>query len=371
MRKYLILTLATIVASLSQLGAQTLYNLQLPYQDSVEVSESNYQYREGVRPKHLKLGSGEELLILTDKEGKRRIKRGGVEYHAPSKHYLYYSENNKAGAVDILEGEDLCPNTLEIEGSIISSWRSNDEIGQLLYSYTAHLWVVGLLAVMLLLMFIDKKMVNNPVIRTIVLFATPILLLAVIAIETTYLLFMGGGVAWWVDPDHAGYFQSIIIGILTAYALSAQFGVFFFYKGIIAEGRDIAIKPLFVALQLPIPAMIVTAIAGVTFFKEYYNANDDMINIATLAITFGGAILYGMVKNISSIGFVRGFLFSIFSFVFAVGASIMLVMLAIVAFKVLIVIIVPIVVAIGMIIFFGTLAKSGALDSPRVVIIRK
>ncbi len=320
MKKIVSLILIAILATLS-IKAQTIYEVYDPLADTVTVKQTS----DSENQNELRIARNQEVIaIAVGKDSTKNviIQENGIKYSINAK-YLYYSEKNPHGTTDYTKGMILCPNSNSTQNSnAFNSWRARDSVGQFLYSHTLQ-WIVLITVIVLQLLMVSYKRVQNKKnsLKNIYLLLMPLLLLITVGIEAAYLLYMGTEVAWWIDMDIIGFWNSLILCICTGAVFAAQTSAFFAYKKIIAGGKKLAVKPIFwgVALFIPVGVLVTIASAVCVAYEVYPAEYEQIVTIIAAGITFCAFVIFGMVKNMAQVGALRGLLFSLFTFIAAIG----------------------------------------------------
>lgn len=357
-----IASLVLIFLSVSQnlVFGQTIYEVNNPKREITEARPVDYRFAEDSR-RPIMLNNGDEIRVVEvdKKSGKTAIFiKDGVKYEFFGGN-LAFSQKNPEGTKEFFKNVNLCPNK-NVRLKAFNSWHPQSKLGQFLYSPTIPVAILILVVVIWLLCTLVYPRISSRLIKGIFLLVIPVLFMCIVALEIVYFLYMGGEFIWWLDPDDVGLFSSILWSILAIITMIFQVSVFWVYKNYVAEGRKISVLPIFISFLVAFPAILIVALIveflaqGGIIPPEY---KDTIMSLSVLA-PFVISIAYSSIRNMATIGFFRGLLFSLFTVVFSIGCAVVATALVYIALKLLIMILIPL--ACGAIILWVLTSKTGA-----------
>lgn len=220
------------------------------------------------------------------------------------------------------------------------------------YNTMTPFWLIVLLAVLAMVVgfMMSKKGANT---LTTILF--PLLMLGIVALELGGVFALGKDLLWWLDPKVYGWFRCIAGILLFAFTISVQMQSMKLYQNGLTHGEG------GLSVTAPIAGAIVGVVlivAGLAITGYTYNQSESYkwlyIGVASGVVSLLTGIIVCMVKNMKTLGFLKGFAFSIFAIIYGAGLAAAVVMLIIGFIKVFLE---TILTVVGVIAVFSFMSK--------------
>lgn len=197
-----------------------------------------------------------------------------------------------------------------------------------------------------------------------------VLMVTVLALGGTILELLiytsvGGNVLWWCTADELGFFARLLRVIPLFLFLAMQLGHVFLYKWFVQQhyGKELSVKSSLISMVALVPICIVMFI--VMSIMKVSDTTRDISFYALLALAIVAGTGWAMTKNVKSIGFKDGAIFTGVCFILIIG-GVLSILLAIMAIIHLFLTIATVVVVAGgvLYLFSSGISKEFVKSSP-------
>ena len=317
-----------------------MYEIDNLYGDSIDLkkAEKNEKGEYYGGEKALTLANGtlvnvketvETFGVLVEYEG---------NYYVTYPGYLKFSKKNPSGVENTWQD--------------VSERRQHSTLGHFWYTLIPYFIILAILlavGVMLLLLQMVKKFAS---------------------LESTLLLWipigyftLGDDFIWWCSVDRQGFWPAFITMLPFMLALVIQLGSGVLYKRYQEKKYDVKLswRSIFIGIAgVPI-AIVILVILAICGMKNpvVQDVVSAILILASLAIGF----LYALAKNRKVLGNRNGLFFTLFSFVYAAGAVIALIFLAVIIVKLILIVLMWLLAIAGCIFAIAFLSSSDSGSS--------
>lgn len=297
---------------------------------------------------------------------------------------LEYSESDSEGHNDIFANDDFSPNSISV-GKKKDAWQQrfnqlnvHSAEGKFWYGYTMPSLIIVLMFVAFVLAVFPPK---STMLRRMVVFAAPILMLGALCIECIYMFRMGGQCVWWCNKDVVGLWGAVGRSIPFVLAMVLQIGFIGVYLKLFKRVAyvDVPAKWSFISILIAIiPGFFVAAytacwITGISPDADFINDltpeqwNDFIVKFLMLYFVVLALvpIIVCCVKTQSLYGIILGLFFVIYGLA-TVAALILLILALIQLLWAIVIEIFGGLIVLGVILFGGSQGGSGGTGSDGV-----
>lgn len=328
-----------------------MYEIDNLYGDSIDLKKAEKnekgEYYGGERT--LTLANGtlvnvkeavETFGVLVEYEG---------NYYVTYPGYLKFSKKNPSGVENTWQD--------------VSERRQHSALGHFWYTLIPYYIILAILlavGVMLLLLQMVKKFAS---LESTLLLWIPIGLFAASLLELIGYFTLGDDFIWWCSVDKQGFWPAFISMLPFMLALVIQLGSGVLYKRYQEKKYDVKLswRSIFIGIAgVPI-AIVILVILAICGMKNpvVQDVVSAILILASLAIGF----LYALAKNRKVLGNRNGLFFTLFSFVYAAGAVIALIFLAVIIVKLILIVLMWLLAIAGCIFAIAFLSSSDSGSS--------
>ena len=230
------------------------------------------------------------------------------------------------------------PSGVENTWQDVSERRQHSALGHFWYTLIPYYIILAILlavGVMLLLLQMVEKFAS---LESTLLLWIPIGLFAASLLELIGYFTLGDDFIWWCSVDRQGFWPAFITMLPFMLALVIQLGSGVLYKRYQEKKYDVKLswRSIFIGIAgVPI-AIVILVILAICGMKNpvVQDVVSTILILASLAIGF----LYALAKNRKVLGNRNGLFFTLFSFVYAAGAVIALIFLAVIIVKLILIV---------------------------------
>ena len=328
-----------------------MYEIDNLYGDSIDLKKAEKnekgEYYGGERT--LTLANGtlvnvkeavETFGVLVEYEG---------NYYVTYPGYLKFSKKNPSGVENTWQD--------------VSERRQHSALGHFWYTLIPYYIILAILlavGVMLLLLQMVKKFAS---LESTLLLWIPIGLFVASLLELIGYFTLGDDFIWWCSVDKQGFWPAFISMLPFMLALVIQLGSGVLYKRYQEKKYDVKLswRSIFIGIAgVPI-AIVILVILAICGMKNpvVQDVVSAILILASLAIGF----LYALAKNRKVLGNRNGLFFTLFSFVYAAGAVIALIFLAVIIVKLILIVLMWLLAIAGCIFAIAFLSSSDSGSS--------
>ena len=328
-----------------------MYEIDNLYGDSIDLkkAEKNEKGEYYGGEKALTLANGtlvnvketvETFGVLVEYEG---------NYYVTYPGYLKFSKKNPSGVENTWQD--------------VSERRQHSALGHFWYTLIPYYIILAILlavGIMLLLLQMVKKFAS---LESTLLLWIPIGLFAASLLELIGYFTLGDDFIWWCSVDRQGFWPAFITMLPFMLALVIQLGSGVLYKRYQEKKYDVKLswRSIFIGIAgVPI-AIVILVILAICGMKNpvVQDVVSAILILASLAIGF----LYALAKNRKVLGNRNGLFFTLFSFVYAAGAVIALIFLAVIIVKLILIVLMWLLAIAGCIFAIAFLSSSDSGSS--------
>lgn len=328
-----------------------MYEIDNLYGDSIDLkkAEKNEKGEYYGGEKALTLANGtlvnvkeavETFGVLVEYEG---------NYYVTYPGYLKFSKKNPSGVENTWQD--------------VSERRQHSALGHFWYTLIPYYIILAILlavGVMLLLLQMVKKFAS---LESTLLLWIPIGLFVASLLELIGYFTLGDDFIWWCSVDRQGFWPAFITMLPFMLALVIQLGSGVLYKRYQEKKYDVKLswRSIFIGIGGVPVAIVVLIILAICGMKNpvVQDVVATILILASLAVGF----MYALTKNRKVLGNRNGLFFTVFSFVYAAGAVIALIFLAVIIVKLILIVLMWLLVIAGCIFAVAFLSSSDSGSS--------
>lgn len=349
--KFKMMVLLFVGVVFSFVSHAQMYEIDNLYGDSIDLkkAEKNEKGEYYGGEKALALANGtlvnvkeavETFGVLVEYEG---------NYYVTYPGYLKFSKKNPSGVENTWQD--------------VSERRQHSALGHFWYTLIPYYIILAILlavGVMLLLLQMVKKFAS---LESTLLLWIPIGLFVASLLELIGYFTLGDDFIWWCSVDRQGFWPAFITMLPFMLALVIQLGSGVLYKRYQEKKYDVKLswRSIFIGIGGVPVAIVVLIILAICGMKNpvVQDVVATILILASLAVGF----MYALTKNRKVLGNRNGLFFTVFSFVYAAGAVIALIFLAVIIVKLILIVLMWLLVIAGCIFAVAFLSSSDSGSS--------
>lgn len=215
------------------------------------------------------------------------------------------------------------------------------------------LFIISIGANILCFLFTNRNETKGKPSKNTMLLISGAMLFVALSIIILYAS-LGGNALWWIHDKEMGYISRVLLLIPLVLFLAAQILSPFLYKSFMQsyfEVENISIKPQFISLVVIIPAALILIYGIGSFFME--SGTKEIAFYAVVGVGLAGAIIHSLRKNINSVNFKGGILYTVNSFILCAAALLSVLYFFVAIFSLILELLTVIAICVGVGIIFG------------------